>query len=1088
MAVVVNKEVTTTEVAAVSFGFFRYDEVRKLSVKPVSSPLLYDTTGRPVDNGLYDQGMGPMEPSDVCVTCGLVYGHCPGHFGHVELAGPVYNPLTFTSLYKLLRCTCLHCFNVKMADAEMAKFTEKLKRLSCGDLAGAAAMSTRRLTKAEEEEEEDLAQDLGDGIGELGGSPDMDWSPDSSQENLDPNRRMWRSRKSRRNKLETSALSEAMSELISDFLARMPTLQCQNCKAHNPSIIREGYSRFFLGLLDAKKLAANEFNSVPIAQDLLGVQTSETPNTEFEKAITERLARDAAKAGASVPGELDSVPGASSTLKKRGRMLTAREVVEIVRRVWPRGASMLSPVFACDAPGLLGGAPSLPVGAALDVFFLKAVSVPPNKFRPPSVMNGVPFEHPQNVAYGKIIQINNDLRSLGQHRAQEGGDEVEAVMTDLRRSITLMLGLQNAVNALLDSTTADGSATATPGVRQGLEKKEGLFRKNMMGKRVNFAARSVISPDPYIATGEIGIPPYFALRLSFPERVTPWNVGHLREMVIRGANELGGAVAVEDEVGRLVSLAPLSTQKRIAIGKALLTRDQAGQTGNKGAGGDRARHMGAGPGKTVYRHVQNGDLMLTNRQPTLHKPGLMAHRVRILQGERTIRMHYANCNTFNADFDGDEINLHLPQDHLGRTEGYGLVHADRQFLLPTSGTPARGLIQDHVGAGVLLTKRDTFLTRAEYGQLVWIGCGPHTNDEEIAFNEDVDVPVPAVLRPRELFTGKQVISTIIGQVLKGLPPLTLKHGSKVPADYFGGRAAGESEVHLFENTLLTGCLDKAVYGNFGIIHGVQELYGPETAGVMLSAFSRVLTGYLQMRGFTCGIDDLLLVKAAETERAAIVATAEAAALKASADLVGHTAPPDLDSDTKGSWEAKERELRTALAVRYSSNPKTGATHDMKSSGALHPLSSSIVKACLPGGQQKPFPHNCLSLMTVSGAKGSLVNFSQISCLLGQQELEGRRVPRMASGRTLPCFAPYDAGARSCGFIGDRFLTGLRPQEFYFHCMAGREGLVDTTVKTSRSGYLQRCLVKNLESLRVHYDYSVRNDTDGCVKYPDIQCC
>ncbi|GFH32956.1 DNA-directed RNA polymerase subunit, partial [Haematococcus lacustris] len=127
---------------------------------------------------------------------------------------------------------------------------------------------------------------------------------------------------------------------------------------------------------------------------------------------------------------------------------------------------------------------------------------------------------------------------------------------------------------------------------------------------------------------------------------------------------------------------------------------------------------------------------------------------------------------------------------------------------------------------------------------------------------------------------------------------------------------------------------------------------------------------------------------------------------------------------------------------------------MKGSGTMHPLSSEVVKACLPSGQVKSFPTNCLSLMTISGAKGSLVNFSQISCLLGQQELEGRRVPRMASGKTLPCFAPYDAGARSCGFVGDRFLSGLRPQEYYFHCMAGREGLIDTTVKTSRSGYLQ----------------------------------
>ena len=147
---------------------------------------------------------------------------------------------------------------------------------------------------------------------------------------------------------------------------------------------------------------------------------------------------------------------------------------------------------------------------------------------------------------------------------------------------------------------------------------------------------------------------------------------------------------------------------------------------------------------------------------------------------------------------------------------------------------------------------------------------------------------------------------------------------------------------------------------------------------------------------------------------------------------------------------------------------------------MHQLSSEVTKMCLPEGITCPFRYNGLTVMTTSGAKGSLVNFSQISCLLGQQELEGRRVPRMMSGKTLPCFAPYDPGARSGGFITDRFLTGLRPPEYYFHCMAGREGLVDTSVKTASSGYLQRCLIKSMESLRVQYDATVRDDTDGTV--------
>jgi len=182
---------------------------------------------------------------------------------------------------------------------------------------------------------------------------------------------------------------------------------------------------------------------------------------------------------------------------------------------------------------------------------------------------------------------------------------------------------------------------------------------------------------------------------------------------------------------------------------------------------------------------------------------------------------------------------------------------------------------------------------------------------------------------------------------------------------------------------------------------------------------------------------------------------------------------------KGLLAAEDR-VCEALSGRYRTNRDTGKAHDMKGSGVMHQLSSEVVATCLPSGQVKAFPHNCLSLMTVTGAKGSMVNFSQISALLGQQELEGRRPPRMASGKTLPSFRPFDAGARSNGFVGDRFLSGLRPQEYYFHCMAGREGLVDTAVKTSRSGYLQRCLIKNLETLRIHYDNTVRDNADGSV--------
>lgn len=162
---------------------------------------------------------------------------------------------------------------------------------------------------------------------------------------------------------------------------------------------------------------------------------------------------------------------------------------------------------------------------------------------------------------------------------------------------------------------------------------------------------------------------------------------------------------------------------------------------------------------------------------------------------------------------------------------------------------------------------------------------------------------------------------------------------------------------------------------------------------------------------------------------------------------------------------------------YWNNPKFRAQVDRQYKSALDVFTNNINKTCLPLGLVKKFPDNNLQLMVESGAKGSTVNTMQISCLLGQIELEGKRPPLMISGKSLPSFPIYDSSPRAGGFIDGRFMTGIQPQEFFFHCMAGREGLIDTAVKTSRSGYLQRCLIKHLEGLSVGYDSTVR-DFDG----------
>ncbi|KXZ53087.1 hypothetical protein GPECTOR_8g79 [Gonium pectorale] len=1253
MAATPAKEVTTKQVVAVRFGFYTEDEVRKLSVVKVTSPIIFDNMKVPVPDGLYDPRMGPVDVRDRCATCKLGFDRCPGHFGHVELPVPVYNPLVFKVLYKLMRCTCLNCHRFKLAQDTVDAYLAKLQRLVEGDLVRAVAISTDRSIKSKE-----LAEflDAGDKEGKEGGPKDGPRT--GAPRNI------------------TQHTLEAMQDTISEMLGRMNSTRCQNCKVHNPAIKKQGATKLFCVWTSRKALAENfkeglqlrnvlEARSADVlgdlernmatelakkaaagrkrgrgadgdakdddvkkpavgggaygtAEDWADGAADDADGVDVDRKRTKRDADDddelsdldphaliedgeddgdeaaednegavddgadgddlhaGEKADAGAPGPSGRNGGAKAKGAKgkggkgRGKSgaadddtaidvstkyMTPSEVEEHLRLLWSHEWPVLSLIYSAQvAPGgagaardRVGGRPPVSGArllteaegrAAYRMFFLRVVPVAPNKFRPPSKVGDDLFEHAHNVAIAKIINSCLDLTTTAPatDAAQAapgapGADPAQAAALDLSRRVATWLALQNHVCSLIDSTTAENnnSTDLGVGIRQQLEKKEGLFRKNMMGKRVNYAARSVISPDPYIGVGEIGVPPYFAKRLSFPERVTPFNVERLRAAVIAGADQHPGALAVEDVAsGRMVSLVTMNLQRRQALAKQLLsTTAVLGRTGplstrlsgrasGASGGGLSGASAGGGGGSMagsyiVYRHLQDGDLMLTNRQPTLHKPGLMAHRARVLKGERTIRMHYANCSTFNADFDGDEINLHLPQDQLGRSEGYVIVHADQQYIVPTDGKPIRGLIQDHVVSATLLTKRGTWFTAEEYRQLVYVACTPWMGKgpaaaaaaaaaaadgkrpakvtvTSLGASHSIELEPPCMLKPRRLWSGKQVVSTVVSFFTAGLPPLSFSCGGKVPASYWGANS-GEEELQFHRGALVRGVIDKNSFGKYGLVHAIQELYGNTTAGKLLSAFSRLFTYYLQWHGFTCGMDDLLLVPGAEARRAALLATAEARAVQASSELLGDRSPagaglpaPVLADPSGLARELLRHEIKVsaALSERYRANRDTGKAHDMKGSGAMHGLSSEVIKVCLPGGQAKAFPVNCLSLMTITGAKGSLVNFSQISCLLGQQELEGRRPPRMASGKTLPCFRPYDGGGRSNGFIGDRFLTGLRPQEYYFHCMAGREGLVDTAVKTSRSGYLQRCLIKNLESLRVHYDGTVRDNCDASV--------
>ncbi|KAL0248614.1 hypothetical protein GEMRC1_003848 [Eukaryota sp. GEM-RC1] len=337
---------------------------------------------------------------------------------------------------------------------------------------------------------------------------------------------------------------------------------------------------------------------------------------------------------------------------------------------------------------------------------------------------------------------------------------------------------------------------------------------------------------------------------------------------------------------------------------------------------------------------------------------------------------------------------------------------------------------------------------------------------------------PAILKPKPLWTGKQVISSLIQIIVgEGVPLPNIRANGKVSPKIWTPLHEEESVLLMRSGDLLCGVLDKNQIGpsKFGLVHSINELYGPQASGRLLSSLGRLCTTVLQYYGCSVGISDMVLTAQSEDERHRLIDTSTERGFELASKFTFEELMKT--EDVEFDFISKDQ-LATSINRIYL-EPTLYSRLDGKYSIEMSELAGEIIDSCINGGQTVTFPRNNLSLMALIGAKGSNVNVSQISALLGQQTLEGRRVPVMPSGRTLPSFSPYDSSPKSGGFVADRFLTGVTPQMYYFHCMAGREGLIDTAIKTANSGYLQRCVIKALEDISIAYDGTVRQ-SDGLV--------
>jgi len=1247
MSSLLKKDEITHEISNVKFDFYTPEEIERISMKQLTVTKIYNDMGIPNPGSLADPclGVGAFDKNSTCDVCHQNNENCTGHFGHINLSIPIYNPFLLNIILKLLNAKCFNCHKLKISLKDTSYLFMKLFLIKLGLFTEAEDIKNIMYESFKEDTslinikilkfiKNNLLinKDYFDSI--INSVIEKENIEDENNEEKENEDKKYKSKKSKQD--NSSKIEEKMKEeilkrketqleeifkkieerhkeiikekpyyiyepsltsntLLKDFEKEFWTMsklnKCQNCGALSAKYKKMNNLRFFRitpSEKDKKKMAKLGIDMEKGAlehgaskrekeknkqkrrkekkekEDLINeFKIKDDNNMEVEEEnkeenMEEEEEDDDDEENNEISEEEDEEKikkGIENEIKtKKQQYLFSFEILKNINDLFLNDSGLLSLFY-----GNMIYDPNTEykiriITSGINIFFIQELIVPPNRFRPENSSFGGDenYFHYQTSAYRKILALDNDIREItskskednvnilkeedktiknenkekdnNENDKNKNKDKKTSNMSDLA---TKCVQLQLAINTLFDSSKAlSKKDQESKGIRQIIEKKEGILRMKMMGKRVNHSGRTVISPDPLIDSGEIGIPLYIASKLYFPEKVTEYNIEYMKKIIKNGPFKYPGANQVISNDGRKISLMNPNQKMREKISNDLKI------------------------GQTVLRHMQNGDILLVNRQPTLHKPSIMAHKAKILPKEKTFRLHYSNCSCYNADFDGDEMNVHFLQDQISRGEGYNISNTSNQYIVPTDGKPIRGLLQDSIDSNVYLTKKDTFFTREEYYELLYCCLESQLNSHII--RKIVTVP-PAVLKPKILYTGKQLISSVLLSLKtseelynRKMENLTLnyEHNTKIPGSIWGkkGHDDKEGKVIVRNNHLLTGVLDKNEIGSsdYGLFHSFYEIYGPNLTGQLITIIGKLGVFFFQrFHAFTCSVSDILLddktnlqrrldienilmkgmtslgnlfgienfnlkldnyskrciinnhkeeenkiiedMKLTPEERKDIKTIVKLQNMKLDKTLFKYYSQKHLNKAEENNIYNNSYEQIEILRKRYESiilkESSLDINVDTVVKNTLNEETSKAPKNWLEKGLIYPFPSNRFAMMVKSGSKGSVVNQTLVTCMLGQQELEGRRAPRLPNGKTLPSFEPFDPNPRSSGYVTDRFSTGIRPQEFFFHAMAGREGLIDTAVKTSRSGYLQRCLIKHLEQLMVNYDYTVR-DNDG----------
>ena len=809
------------------------EEIVRGSVAEITNRETY-INNKPVIGGLFDPRMGPLDPGMICPTDGLDYMKCPGYFGHVKLARPVFYYQYLGTIIKILRCVCIKC-------------------------------SSLRISKSANKQLMSLPAD-----------------------------ERW---------IQVFRLASKIKRCGEDTETGCGCLQPKRIT------IKAGLGKIYA-----------EWDNV--------------------KGVLEETSA-ATIAGSAAETDKDG----SLSMK-----LTPEIVIKIFRRISDEDVEFMgfSPVFSRP-----------------DWMVCQVLAIPPPAVRPSVKMDGSQrSEDDITHIIVNIIKANTTLQEKMNECAPAN------VIDGWHMMLQYYVATQVNNNIPGYAPVAQRSGRPLKSIQERLNGKTGRVRGNLMGKRVDFSARSVITPDPNLSIRELGIPLKIAKNITKPVVVNDRNKKFLLRLVRAGPDEYPGAKILERNTGESISL-------RYA---------------------DRANIM-LNNGDVVHRHMMDGDAILFNRQPTLHRMSMMCHIARIMYQGDTFRMNVGCTKPYNADFDGDEMNLHMPQDDESEIELRHLAAVPYQLISPANNSSIIGIFQDSLIGSYLFTRENIKFTPREAMNL--LAAYPRVNETLFKSGEDV--------------TNFDLLSQI-------LPPLTLKYkkkafGEKNPNEDY---ATSNNVVEIRNGRMIRGQIDKSVLGGggVGLIQRVCNDFGNIAAADFIDGLQNIITEYMKSHAYSVGISDLIANKATNTQIVDVI-TKKKTEVKNLIDQV------HLGIFENKTGKSNEAEFETKV-----SNILNTATNDAGKIG-INSLNSS----------------NRFVGLVLSGSKGTDLNISQMISCLGQQAIEGKRISYGFDSRTLPHFNKFDDGPLARGFIESSFISGLSPEELFFHAMGGRIGLIDTAVKS-----------------------------------------